>query len=209
MKWLQEAVANISFLVIEAIINDFGYIATAAAGVVDRLFSISTVPSFAFGAAIAAMVAQNVGAEEYARGRKCMRVGLLFSGGIGVVLVTIFVLFPAQAIGLFSQEPDVIQAGADYLFFYRFDMLLYALAFCVLSYINGTGRTRYTMFVNIFTSFAVRVPLVWMFSRIAGATLYHIGLAAPIASVIQLLMAIGFVYLAKSEREHRKAELQK
>ena len=108
-----------------------------------------------------------------------------------------------------TAHPDVIQAGADYLAFYRFDMLLYALAFCVLSYINGTGRTRYTMFVNIFTSFAVRVPLVWMFSRIAGATLYHIGLAAPIASVIQLLMAFGFVFLAKSEREHRKAELQK
>ena len=200
---LQEAIANISFLVLEGIINGFGYVATAAAGVVDRLFSVSTVPSFAFGGAISAMVAQNIGAGEYSRGRRCLRIGLLFSGCIAAVLVLLVLLFPAQAVGLFSKEPDVIRMGVDYLVFYRYDMLLYAIAFCILGYINGTGHTRYTMFVNLFTSFAIRVPLVWAVSNIAGATLYHIGIAMPIASIIQILMALAFVYFAKSEREHR------
>jgi len=203
---LQEALANVSFLFIEAIINSFGYIATAAAGVVDRLFSISTVPSFSFTAAIAAMVAQNIGAGKYARGRKCLRVGLAFSGGIAALLVAIFLLFPAPAIHIFSQEPEVISAGVEYLTFYNFDMLIFAMALCILGYINGTGHTRFTMIVNIVSSFVFRIPMVWLFSRIAGATLYHIGLAMPLASIAQLTMALLFVFCAKSEREHRRQE---
>ena len=46
---------------------------------------------------------------------------------------------------------------------------------------------------NLLSTFLVRVPVAWLFSRIAGATLFEIGLAAPLASAVSIVIA--FVYL--------------
>ena len=201
---LQETVTNISFLVLESIINDMGYIASAAAGVSDRIFNVAIVPAIAFSNAIAAMVAQNIGAGQYARSRKCLRIGLFYSGLISLVIVAIMAFFPAQVIGLFTRDTEVIRNATEYMTFYKFDMLLFSFAFCTLGYINGTGHTRYTMSINIISSFAVRLPIIWGISRMAGVTLYHIGFGLPTASIVQVLLGLAFVFFAKSEREHRK-----
>jgi len=201
---LQETMTNISFLVLEAIVNKMGYISSAAAGVADRIFSVAIVPAVAFSAAISAMVAQNIGAGQYARGRKCLRIGLLFSGAISFLLFLIMAIIPDKVIGLFTTDAEVIRNATDYMFFYKFDMLLFSFAFCTMGYINGTGHTRYTMTVNLISSFAVRLPIIWAISRMAGVTLYHIGSGLPSASIVQLSLCFGFVLFARSERAHRK-----
>ena len=205
---LQETMTSISFLVLEAIINSMGYIASAAAGVSDRVFNVSIMPAVAFAAAISAMVAQNTGAGEFQRGRKCLRVGTLMGFGVAAVIFAAMALFPAQLIGCFSKDEAVIRTGVEYMTFYKFDCLLCSMAFCVNGYINGTGHTRYTMIVNLIASFAVRLPLIWFISRMPGAGLYHIGLGLPSASIVQLLIGLAFVFFAKSEREQKKKCLQ-
>ena len=81
--------------------------------------------------------------------------------------------------------------------------MLCTVAFCVCGYINGTGHTRYTMILNLVASFVVRLPLIWFISRQPGASLYHISFGLPSASLVQLCLGIAFLFLAKSEREHR------
>lgn len=200
---LQEAMTSISFLVMEAIINAMGYIASAAVGVADRIFNVSIVPALAFSAAISAMVAQNTGAGEFERGRKCLYVGGSMGAGVAALIFIVMALFPAQLIGCFTDDPAVIANGVEYMTFYKFDCVLCSLAFCVNGYINGTGHTRYTMVVNLVASLAVRLPVVWLISRMAGATLYHIGLGLPSASVVQLVIGVLFLFCAKSEREQK------
>ena len=201
---LQETMTSISFLVLEAIINKMGYIATAAVGVSDRVFNVSTIPGAAFASAIAAMVAQNTGAGEYRRGRECLRVGLLIALGIAVLMFAALAIFPNAIIGSFTKDAEVVSAGVDYMTFFKYDCLLFTLAFCVNGYINGTGHTRYTMIVNLIASFAVRLPLIWYISLQPGATLKQISFGLPSASLIQFFVGIAFLFFAKSEREQRQ-----
>lgn len=204
---LQEAMTSVSFLVLEAIINTRGYIASAAAGVVDRVFNVSIVPAIAFSSAISAMVAQNTGAGEYRRARKCMGVGMTWCGAVAAVILLLMILFPAQVVGCFTKETEVIENGVAYLTYYRFDCLLCAMAFCINGYINGTGHTRWTMVVNIVSSLAVRLPVMWALSRVAGATLRTIGLGFPTASLVQLILGLLFICCSKYERSHREPSL--
>lgn len=204
---LQETMTNISFLVLEAIINTMGYIATAAVGVCDRVFNVAIIPGIAFSSAISAMVAQNTGAGEYRRGRECLRVGLLIALAISVVIFAVLALFPAAIIGIFTKDAAVVSSGVDYMTFFKFDCMLFTLAFCVNGYINGTGHTRYTMIVNLIASFAVRLPLIWYISRLPGTTLYHISFGLPSASLVQFLVGLAFLFFAKSEREQRRNKL--
>lgn len=201
---LQETMTNISFLVLEAIINKMGYIATAAVGVSDRVFNVAIIPGIAFSSAISAMVAQNTGAGEYRRGRECLRVGLLIAFVISALIFAAMAIFPAQIIGSFTKDAAVVAAGVDYLTYFKFDCMLFTLAFCVIGYINGTGHTRYTLIINIIASFAVRLPLIWYLSRLPGATLKTISLGLPSASLVQFLLGLAFLFFAKSEREQRK-----
>ena len=201
---LQETMTNISFLVLEAIINKMGYIATAAVGVSDRVFNVAIIPGIAFSSAISAMVAQNTGAGEYRRGRECLRVGLLVAFVISALIFAAMAIFPAQIIGSFTKDAAVVAAGVDYLTYFKFDCMLFTLAFCVIGYINGTGHTRYTLIINIIASFAVRLPLIWYLSRLPGATLKTISLGLPSASLVQFLLGLAFLFFAKNEREQRK-----
>ncbi len=205
---LQEAMTSISFLVLESIINKMGYIATAAAGVTDRVFSACVMPANSFAAATAAMVAQNTGAKKYHRSRKCLRTGLLIASAITAIFFILMAIIPEKMIGAFTKDREVVSAGVAYLAFYKYDTVLFTLAFCVIGYINGTGHTRYTMIVNLAASFAVRLPLVWLISLRPGTTLYHIGLVLPSASIVQLTVGIIFLLFAKSEREHLRQETE-
>ena len=201
---LQEAMTNVSFIVLESIINKMGYIATAAVGVCDRVFSVAIIPGIAFSGAISAMVAQNTGAGEYRRGRECLRVGLLIALAISLLIFFALAFFPAAIIGTFTRDASVVAAGVDCMTFFKFDCMLFALAFCVNGYINGTGHTRYTMIVNLIASFAVRLPLIWFISQRPGASLYHISFGLPSASLVQFLVGLAFLFFAKSEREQRR-----
>lgn len=200
----QETLISLSFVVLEAIINGMGYVATAAAGVDDRIFNMAVIPATAFSGAIAAMVAQNEGAGLPERSHRSLMVGGTISGVIGVLTFAVMALIPGLVIGLFTPDKQVVDAGVEYMVFCKYEYIVCAVAFCINGYINGVGRTRYTMVINILSSVVIRLPLVYLMSLIPGATLWHIGIALPIASLVQLLLAAGFMVFARSEREYRR-----
>ena len=200
----QEVLVNASFVVLESIVNTLGYVSTAAAGVADRIFTIAVIPAGAFFGAVSAMVAQNEGAGQPQRSHRCLGVGVMVSGALGILLWLVVWLFPSAVLSIFTPDKEVIAAGVDYMTFFKFDFLFFAFAFPICGYINGMGHTRYTLLVNLVSSLAVRIPLVYYISTIPGATLWHVGLSLPLASLVQLLMASGYMLLHKNERAYRR-----
>ena len=190
---LQEAMVMVSFLVVEAVINNMGYIASAGAGVCDRVFMVATVPASSFSAATAAMVAQNIGAGEYRRCKQCTLLSISISFGLGL-LVFLWMLFsPDGVAAVFTPDPQVIEAASLYLVSSKFEFLLCSILFCINGFINGTGHTRFTLWSNLIAAFCIRLPLVFLFSSAEGATLYHVGMALPFSAVIQTTAALIYV----------------
>jgi len=48
------------------------------------------------------------------------------------------------------------------------------------------------MTYNLLSTFGVRVPLAWWISLIPGASLFHLGFAAPAATFISIIFAALF-----------------
>lgn len=67
---LQDAMTSVSFLIIMAIINKRGLIASAAAGVVDKIVVFAMLPPMSFMSTITAFTAQNIGAKRPERAKK-------------------------------------------------------------------------------------------------------------------------------------------
>ena len=190
---MQDFLVSLSFLLITAIVNGIGLDQSAAVGVVERIIGFGMLVPIAFMSAISAMTAQNIGAGRQDRAVSAMKYGLVYSLIFGVLMLAALQIFPQFAMGLFIDDPAVISHGALYLRTYSFDCLLVCVVFCFNGFFSGCGRTGFTLANSLISTFAVRVPVVWLMSRLAGVTLLQIGLAAPLASLLQIIMQLCYM----------------
>ena len=195
---LQDFLVSISFLVIQAIVNSKGLQVSASVGVADRVCAfIMLVPS-AFSQALSAFTAQNAGAGNYRRAVKSLRIAILLSLSAGIVMFCVSFFFGGTLCSIFTKEPELQAIGADYLKAYAFDCILTAFLFCFLGFYNGIGLTRFVMIQGIIGAFAIRIPIAWLMSRREPLSVFLIGFATPISTVVQDLMClVCLIYVYK------------
>ena len=197
---LQDLLVSVSFLIILAIVNAMGVTASAGVGVAEKVCAFIMLISSAFMQSISAFVAQNYGAGRMDRARKALHYGALMSFAIGVGMFFLTYFHGDLLAGIFSSDAEVIAAAADYLRAYAIDCLFTAIFFCYTGYYNGIGQTKFVMVQGIVGAFGVRVPVSYLMSRSASPTLFHIGLATPLSSIVQLALCLGFmVYLRRKQ----------
>lgn len=199
---LQELLVSISFLAITAIVNGMGLTASAGVGVAEKLCGFVMLVPSSYMQAMSAFVAQNIGAGKPERARKALACGIVSSLAVGFVMAYLNFFHGDILAGLFAKDAAVIAAGAEYLKAYAIDCLLTSFLFCFIGYFNGTGSTMFVMLQGIIGAFGVRLPVSWFVSRQAAASLFHIGLATPASSVVQIILCGA--YFAFELRRHKK-----
>ena len=198
---LQDLLVSISFLIILAIVNSIGVTASAGVGVAEKVCAFIMLISSAFMQSISAFVAQNYGAGRMDRAKKALYCGAGVSFVIGVLMFFLSFFHGDALAGIFSSDPSVITAAADYLKAYAIDCMFTSIFFCYTGFYNGIGMTKFVMIQGIIGAFGVRVPVSYFMSRQSWATLFHIGLATPMSSVLQLILCVGcMVYLKRKKK---------
>ena len=197
---LQDFCIGISFILITAFINRIGLDESASVGVVSRVTSIAMLVSIAFMSAIAAMSAQNIGACQPKRAVSAMRWGILLSFAFSAILFVLIQAFPGPVLGFFTDEPGVIAQGTLYMRSNMIDALLVAFVFCINGFFSGCGHTRFSMINNLISTFGVRVAGTLIISLIPGTNLFHVGLAAPAASVVQIIIQLFYLRFGNWQR---------
>lgn len=188
---LQDLLVSISFLIILAIVNSMGVTASAGVGVAEKVCAFIMLISSAFMQSISAFVAQNYGAGKMERAKKALAGGIAVSFVIGVGMFFLSFFHGNAMAGIFSSDAEVIAAAADYLKAYAIDCMLTAVFFCFIGFYNGIGMTRFVMIQGIIGAFGVRVPVSYFMSRIPDTSLFKIGLATPMSSLVQLVLCLG------------------
>lgn len=189
---IQSILIDLSFMIIFAIVNEFGLNASAGYGVCGRLNGIILLPAMSMGMAIAPITSQNIGAKKFDRALQFFRLSVLYSTLIGIGLFVWMRYFPESAFAIFTRDPDVIAAGSQYMRSFCFEILVLGFVFSGNGFLNGSGHTRMSMTMNVFPTLLVRIPFAWFVSRMAGATLYGIGFASPLASFITVFLMAGY-----------------
>lgn len=198
---LQDGLVAVSFLVINAIVNSLGLVPSAGVGVAEKVCAfIMLVPS-SFSQSLSAFVAQNIGAGNTDRAKHSMFVGMGISLAAGVILAYASYFHGAFFAGLFTSDPAVIGAAAAYMKAYAIDTLIVSFLFCYIGYFNGCGKTEFVMIQGIAGAFGVRIPVSYLVSNMAGVTLFHIGLATPASTIIQIIICT--VYYLKTRKNSR------
>lgn len=191
---LQDALVNVSFLIITAVINTMGVIASASVGVVGKIIMFTMLPPISFGSAVSAMTAQNIGAGKPKRAKKVLHYGITFSLIFGVFATIYSQIYPGTLTSIFTNDPEVINASNQYLKSFSIDCIMVSFVFCMNGYFSGIGKSVVSLIHSLIATFGFRIPLTYMLNKITGVTLYEIGFAAPISTFVSVLICFGYLY---------------
>ena len=203
---LQDFLVGISFLVLLAIVNGLGLVASAGIGVAEKVCGFIMLIPAAFMQAMAAFVAQNIGAGKYRRAKKALIYAIAVSTMLAIVMFAVTFWRGDLLSGIFANDPEVIHASADYLKAYAIDCLLTCFLFCFIGFFNGLGMTRFVMIQGIIGAFLVRIPVAFLMSRQVPVSLFHVGLATPCSTILQVVLCLIWFRLANGKYAEKESE---
>ena len=200
---LQDLLVGISFLVLQAIVNSLGLTASASIGVAEKVCGFIMLIPAAFMQAMAAFSAQNIGAGKYRRARQALLYAIGVSTALAVVMFAVTFWRGDLMASVFTNDPAVIAAAADYLKAYAIDCLLTCFLFCFIGFFNGLGMTRFVMIQGIIGAFLVRIPVAFLMSKEVPVSMFHIGLATPCSTVLQVIMCLVCFWITDRKYKNR------
>lgn len=145
-----------------ATVATLGATAFAAHQIALQAESLSYMPGFGFAMAATTLVGQGLGARDSARARADGRLSQWLAAAIMSGMGILFFLFPAQIIGVFISDPQVIQLGIWPLRLVAFSQPLLATSMVLGGALRGAGDTRTTLFITSGGLWLVRLPLAWL-----------------------------------------------
>ena len=159
---------NISVIFVNAMIYSFGVTAAAVIGVCAKLQSLMQVISQAMMDGTSSMVGQNVGAGKPHRVKRVVWDATLLGVCFAAVWTALFLLFPHQIVGIFSNDAAVINMAPPFVAVCSLNMIAAALMSPTMGLINGVGDTVYNMIVAVADGVAARLALSLLLGFTAG-----------------------------------------
>ena len=199
---LQEFLTQISFLALCAFVNRLGLEASSGYGVACKIVNFAMLVPSSLMQSMASFVSQNIGAGKKKRAKQSMFTGSGVGLAVGCV-VFVLVLFKGDVLcSVFSTDAAVIQNGFAYLKGFAPETLVTAILFSMIGYFNGNNKTVWVMTQGLIQTLLVRLPLAYFMSIQPNASLTKIGLAAPVATTVGIVLNIGFFsYLNWAEQK--------
>lgn len=202
---LQDGFIQIAFIVITIIANRRGLSAAAAVGIVEKMISFLFLVPSSMLSTVSALCAQNIGAGKEDRARETLRYAIMIAAGFGI-LVSILIQFIAEpAVGLFTTDATVRMMGGQYIRGYIFDCIFAGIHFSFSGYFCACGRSEFSFLHNIIAILLVRIPGVYLTSKLFPATLLPMGIATACGSLLSVgICVIVYLWLRKHGIERKK-----
>ncbi len=196
---VQDGCIQVAFMIITVIANHRGLNDAAAVGIVEKIISaIFIVPSSML-ATVSTLSAQNLGAGKCDRAAKTLRYATIVSCIYGICATVVTLALGEQLIGLFTADQMVVMLGTQYISSYIFDSILAGIHFCFTGYFCAYGKSYIGFIHNILAITLVRVPGSYLLSKWYPNTLFPMGLAAPVGSLLSVIICL-FVYFWMKKR---------
>lgn len=189
---IQMIVIYAGMAVILSLVNSFGENVVAGFGAAQRLDNIILLPALALGAAVNAMAAQNIGANQWARVAQISKVGLIYNLVVMSFFVALLFIWAEPLVKLFISDKDSVAFGVSYLrtiaLFYPF----IGLNFILNGVVRGSGAMFQILALNIISLWILRVPLVYWMISLYGES--GIALGIGISFLISSLFSIAYYH---------------
>lgn len=187
---IQDGFIQIAFILITVFANRRGLSDAAAVGIVEKLIGLLFLVPSSMLSTVSALSAQNIGAGKHDRARKTLQYAVCITVSFGVAAAFAMQLAAEQAVGLFTEDASVIRLGGQYMRGYVWDCIFAGVHFCFSGYFCAYGLSIVSFIHNVISIIFARIPLSYLASIHFAATLFPMGLAAPIGSLLSVIVCV-------------------
>ncbi|MFT5166434.1 MAG: putative MATE family efflux protein [Saprospiraceae bacterium] len=158
----QFLIASASWLFIMRIISvNFSEEVLAGYIISIRVIIFTILPSWGLANAAATLVGQNLGAQQPERAEKSVWTSAFYNMLFMLFISIIFFTFARPIISIFSDNPNVIEAGKTSLRIICAGYVFFAYGMVLSQAFNGAGDTYTPTVLNIIAFWLIQIPLAY------------------------------------------------
>jgi len=200
---LQMIVISVSALALVGMVNREGVDTAAAFGVAMQLWTYVQMPAMALGAAVSAMVAQNIGARKWDRVGSITRVGIVQTLVITGGLIVLMTLADRTVLALFMGGGSPALPIARHIHgLATWNFLLFGVMMVLFATVRANGAVWAPLIILTIGVIPIRFGWIFATHRWLGAD--AIWTSFPVTSFINLALSLAY-YLQGGWRKARMA----
>lgn len=202
----QDGLIQVAFIVITIIANQRGLNDAAAVGIVEKVMSFLFLIPSSMLSTVSALGAQNIGAAKPERAVRTLKYAVMLAVGFGII-AAVTIQFTAEFIVALFTDPTtadgaaVVRFGGQYLRGYIWDCIFAGIHFSFSGYFCACGKSALSFLHNILAIVLVRIPGVYLTSKLFPTTLFPMGLATAAGSLLSVLIClIAFAVIQRKSK---------
>lgn len=158
---LTQAIFSMAMIVVQSLTNSFGEMFISANVIVMRVDGFAMLPNFSFGSAMTTYAGQNVGARKYDRVIRGAKQGTLVAVLTTASLTALILIFGKPLMGIFTNTTELVDLSRDMMGIIAAGYVAMAVTQSLSGVMRGAGDTMTPMWISLFTTVIVRVPVAY------------------------------------------------
>lgn len=162
-----------------------------------RIEALSFMPGFALGLAAATLAGQYLGVNDPHTARRAVWWCYIYGGGVMTLLGALFIAIPEWFVYPVTDKQVFLDVCPPLLRVVGFAQPGFAACLVFSQALRGAGDTRTALVLTYFSTFFIRLPLVWLFGIHLGYQLWGVWIALSGELLIR-----GVLFTASFARGH-------
>lgn len=158
---LTQAIFSMAMIIVQSLTNSFGEMVIAANVIIMRVDGFAMMPNFSFGTTMTTYAGQNVGAKQYDRVTRGARQGTVMAMSVSAVITALILIFGKYLMGIFTSTTELVDLSVHMMRILAVGYIAMAVTQSLSGVMRGAGDTMTPMWISLFTTVAVRVPVAY------------------------------------------------
>ena len=158
---LTQAIFSSAMIVVQSLTNQFGELFIAANVVIMRVDGFAMMPNFSFGTALTTYAGQNTGAGLQDRVSKGAKQGTLLAVGCSTAITIAILFFGKSLMGIFTDTQELVEMSYRLMLILAVGYIAVAVTQSLSGIMRGAGDTMTPMWISLFTTIALRIPIAY------------------------------------------------
>lgn len=174
-------------IVVQSLTNSFGEMVIACNVIVMRVDGFAMMPNFSFGSALTTFAGQNIGAKRMDRVDQGAKQGTLIAVATATTITILILLFGKYLMSIFTDTAELVDLSMRMMRILAVGYIAVAVSQCLSGVMRGADDTMTPMWISLFTTIVLRVPIAYGLAYATRSELYPVG--RPESLFISLLIS--------------------
>ncbi len=182
-----------------------GDLGIAAMGIVHSLQTLLFMPVIGINQGVQPLISFNFGAKQYDRVKEAAKLGILSATAVILVGYVITQLFPRTMVGMFNQDPALLNLGVFSL--RRWFLLTPLVGYQVIAgnFFQAIGKSKIALTLTLSRQGLFLIPAILLFAHFFG--MQGILWSAPVADALSTLVTSVFFFRGMRDLEKKAAHI--